>query len=106
MDKIKTRYCKRTIEETERFLMIAARLAQLHRQLACIKSDIYIALIDDSPRRVDDPPRFYGTEKGQRIKQNLEYIDGAGDMAMEVLAALTLDFVGDKGVKKDSEVEG
>lgn len=103
MDTIRTRYCTRTLEETERFLMIASRLAQLHRQLECIGSDIHIALIDDNPRRVDDPPRFSETPKGQRIKQNIEYICGAGDMALEVLAALTLDFVGDKGVAKKTD---
>lgn len=106
MDAIKTKYGTRSCEETERFLMIAAQLAQLHRQLECVRSDIHITLCDNSPRCVDDSPRFFETPKGQRIKQNLEYIDGAGDMALEVLAALTLDFVGDKGVKKDSEVEG
>lgn len=106
MEEIKTRYCTRTLEETERFLMIASRLAQLHRQLALVSGHIHNALTDINPRRVDDPPRFSETENGQRIKQNLEYIDGAGDMALEVLAALTLDFVGDRGVKKKTEEQG
>jgi hypothetical protein len=30
-----------------------------------------------------------------KVNKNLDYINGAGEMALEVLAALTLDFVGD-----------